>query len=82
MTIKQTQNIPYIPFLLLFRLQDEHLIKSILLSLVLSQNGRPVRENSIALRYITDPTHNSLDKEDFAGHGTHLCGLLTKCYSS
>lgn len=39
-----------------------------------SQNGRPVRENSIALRYITDPTHNSLDKEDFTGHGTHLCG--------
>lgn len=31
-------------------------------------NGRPVRENSIALRYITDPTHNSLDKEEFTGH--------------
>ncbi|XP_031694661.1 melanoma receptor tyrosine-protein kinase-like [Anarrhichthys ocellatus] len=31
-------------------------------------NGHPVRENSIALRYITDPTHNALDKEDFSGH--------------
>lgn len=34
------------------------------------QNGRPVRENSIALRYIADPTHNSLDKDDFTDHGT------------
>uniref|UniRef100_A0A671YAM2 Receptor protein-tyrosine kinase n=1 Tax=Sparus aurata TaxID=8175 RepID=A0A671YAM2_SPAAU len=33
-------------------------------------NGRPVRENSIALRYITDPTHNALDKDDFTVHGT------------
>ncbi|KAM4534179.1 melanoma receptor tyrosine-protein kinase-like [Odontesthes bonariensis] len=31
-------------------------------------NGRPVRENSIALRYITDPTHSALDEEDFPGH--------------
>ncbi|KAG8009668.1 Melanoma receptor tyrosine-protein kinase [Nibea albiflora] len=31
-------------------------------------SGHPARENSIALRYITDPTHNSLDKEDFTGH--------------
>uniref|UniRef100_A0A3B4Y2L5 Receptor protein-tyrosine kinase n=1 Tax=Seriola lalandi dorsalis TaxID=1841481 RepID=A0A3B4Y2L5_SERLL len=31
-------------------------------------NGHPVRENSIALRYITDPTHNALDKEDFPSH--------------
>ncbi|KAL7373850.1 hypothetical protein ABVT39_015874 [Epinephelus coioides] len=31
-------------------------------------NGHPVRENSIALRYITDPTHNALDKEDFTSH--------------
>ncbi|XP_042255698.1 melanoma receptor tyrosine-protein kinase-like [Thunnus maccoyii] len=31
-------------------------------------NGHPVRENSIVLRYITDPTHNMLDKEDFTGH--------------
>uniref|UniRef100_A0A8C9XH91 Receptor protein-tyrosine kinase n=1 Tax=Sander lucioperca TaxID=283035 RepID=A0A8C9XH91_SANLU len=29
------------------------------------QNGYPVRQNSIALRYITDPTHNTLEKEDF-----------------
>uniref|UniRef100_A0A3B4Y2E9 receptor protein-tyrosine kinase n=1 Tax=Seriola lalandi dorsalis TaxID=1841481 RepID=A0A3B4Y2E9_SERLL len=34
----------------------------------LHQNGHPVRENSIALRYITDPTHNALDKEDFPSH--------------
>ncbi|XP_034535218.1 melanoma receptor tyrosine-protein kinase, partial [Notolabrus celidotus] len=31
-------------------------------------NGRPVRENSIALRYITDPTQSSADKEDCTGH--------------
>ncbi|XP_031164484.1 melanoma receptor tyrosine-protein kinase-like [Sander lucioperca] len=31
-------------------------------------NGYPVRQNSIALRYITDPTHNTLEKEDFPGH--------------
>ncbi|KAK9527386.1 hypothetical protein VZT92_013953 [Zoarces viviparus] len=31
-------------------------------------NGHPVRENSFALRYITDPTHNALDEEDFSGH--------------
>ncbi|KAI3355585.1 hypothetical protein L3Q82_018406 [Scortum barcoo] len=31
-------------------------------------NGHPVRENSIALRYITDPTHNSSDKDNFPGH--------------
>ncbi|XP_077952554.1 melanoma receptor tyrosine-protein kinase isoform X2 [Gasterosteus aculeatus] len=31
-------------------------------------NGHPVRQNSIALRYITDPTHNATDKEDFSGH--------------
>ncbi|XP_069033669.1 melanoma receptor tyrosine-protein kinase-like [Embiotoca jacksoni] len=31
-------------------------------------SGRPVRENSIALRYITDPTHSATDKEDFIGH--------------
>ncbi|KAM6900104.1 melanoma receptor tyrosine-protein kinase-like [Xenentodon cancila] len=30
-------------------------------------NGHPVRESSIALRYITDPTH-ALGKEDFTGH--------------
>ena len=41
-----------------------------MISCVLSQNGRPVRENSIALRYITDPTHNALDKDDFTVHGT------------
>ncbi|KAM3860320.1 LOW QUALITY PROTEIN: melanoma receptor tyrosine-protein kinase-like [Diretmus argenteus] len=29
-------------------------------------NGHPMRENSIILRYITDPTHNPLDKEDSA----------------
>ncbi|XP_071394560.1 melanoma receptor tyrosine-protein kinase-like, partial [Centroberyx affinis] len=28
-------------------------------------NGHPVRENSIVLRYITDPTHNAFNKEDF-----------------
>ncbi|KAM9337473.1 melanoma receptor tyrosine-protein kinase-like [Symphorus nematophorus] len=33
-----------------------------------AMNGRPVRENSIALRYITDPTHCSLDKDDITGH--------------
>ncbi|XP_047205925.1 melanoma receptor tyrosine-protein kinase-like isoform X2 [Girardinichthys multiradiatus] len=32
-----------------------------------TENGHPVRENSIALRYITDPTQNMLDK-DFTGH--------------
>ncbi|XP_061569236.1 melanoma receptor tyrosine-protein kinase-like [Cololabis saira] len=31
-------------------------------------NGHPVRENSIALRYITDPTHNALDKDELSGH--------------
>ncbi|KAM8823287.1 melanoma receptor tyrosine-protein kinase-like [Spinachia spinachia] len=31
-------------------------------------NGHPVRQNSIALRYITDPTHSATDKEDFSGH--------------
>ncbi|XP_053268495.1 melanoma receptor tyrosine-protein kinase [Pleuronectes platessa] len=31
-------------------------------------NGRPIRENSVTLRYITDPTHNSLDKDDFTVH--------------
>uniref|UniRef100_A0A671Y6K6 Receptor protein-tyrosine kinase n=1 Tax=Sparus aurata TaxID=8175 RepID=A0A671Y6K6_SPAAU len=41
-----------------------------IISCVLCQNGRPVRENSIALRYITDPTHNALDKDDFTVHGT------------
>ncbi|PWA32047.1 hypothetical protein CCH79_00020389 [Gambusia affinis] len=30
-------------------------------------NGHPVRENSIALRYISDPTQNALDK-DLDGH--------------
>nr|XP_046228029.1 melanoma receptor tyrosine-protein kinase-like isoform X2 [Scatophagus argus] len=30
--------------------------------------GRPVRENSVALRYITDPTHNSPDEDGFFGH--------------
>lgn len=29
-----------------------------------------VRENSIALRYITDPTQNQLDKEDHGKNGT------------
>uniref|UniRef100_A0A672J273 Receptor protein-tyrosine kinase n=1 Tax=Salarias fasciatus TaxID=181472 RepID=A0A672J273_SALFA len=36
-----------------------------------SLNGHPVRENSIAMRYITDPTQGALDKEDFNDHGTH-----------
>ncbi|KAK1875377.1 Melanoma receptor tyrosine-protein kinase [Dissostichus eleginoides] len=31
------------------------------------ENGRPVRENSIALRYIADPTTNQ-EREDFPGH--------------
>ncbi|XP_040921570.1 melanoma receptor tyrosine-protein kinase-like [Toxotes jaculatrix] len=31
-------------------------------------NGHPVRENSVALRYITDPTHSPLDREDVTGH--------------
>ncbi|KAK5897703.1 hypothetical protein CgunFtcFv8_015184 [Champsocephalus gunnari] len=31
------------------------------------ENGRPVRENSIALRYIMDPTTNQ-EREDFPGH--------------
>ncbi|XP_037311535.2 melanoma receptor tyrosine-protein kinase-like [Pungitius pungitius] len=31
-------------------------------------NGHPLRQNSIALRYITDPTHNAADQEDFGGH--------------
>ncbi|CAN9506093.1 unnamed protein product [Ophioblennius macclurei] len=31
-------------------------------------NGHPVRENSIAMRYITDPTQGALDKEDLNGH--------------
>ncbi|KAM7369540.1 hypothetical protein PAMP_010857 [Pampus punctatissimus] len=31
-------------------------------------NCHPVRENSIVLRYITDPTHNMLDKEDLTDH--------------
>ncbi|KAK2859787.1 hypothetical protein Q5P01_004407 [Channa striata] len=31
-------------------------------------NGHLVRENSIALRYITDPTDNMLDKDDITGH--------------
>ncbi|XP_074549435.1 melanoma receptor tyrosine-protein kinase-like isoform X2 [Halichoeres trimaculatus] len=33
-----------------------------------TSNGRPVRENSIALRYISDPTQNSAEKEDCSGH--------------
>ncbi|XP_028288363.1 melanoma receptor tyrosine-protein kinase-like isoform X2 [Parambassis ranga] len=31
-------------------------------------NGHLVRENGVALRYITDPTNSMLDKEDFPGH--------------
>uniref|UniRef100_A0A667YMV4 Receptor protein-tyrosine kinase n=1 Tax=Myripristis murdjan TaxID=586833 RepID=A0A667YMV4_9TELE len=27
-------------------------------------NGHPVRENSLVLRYITDPTHSALDRDD------------------
>ncbi|XP_063768804.1 melanoma receptor tyrosine-protein kinase-like isoform X2 [Eleginops maclovinus] len=30
--------------------------------------GCPVRENSITLRYITDPTHSALERDDFPGH--------------
>lgn len=39
------------------------------------QNGHPVRENSIVMRYITDPTQTALDK-DVTSHGTDLCTLL------
>ncbi|KAG7231372.1 hypothetical protein INR49_012212 [Caranx melampygus] len=35
---------------------------------LLVANGYPVRENSIAHRYITDPTHNSLDRDEFTSH--------------
>uniref|UniRef100_A0A3B5ARF5 Receptor protein-tyrosine kinase n=1 Tax=Stegastes partitus TaxID=144197 RepID=A0A3B5ARF5_9TELE len=31
-------------------------------------NGHPARQNSVALRYITDPTHGALDRDDFSGH--------------
>lgn len=35
------------------------------------QNGRPVRENSVALRYISDPTNNNQLERDTCSHGTH-----------
>ncbi|KAK2886798.1 melanoma receptor tyrosine-protein kinase-like [Channa argus] len=31
-------------------------------------NGHPARQNSIALRYITDPIHNMMDRDDIPGH--------------
>ncbi|XP_068200038.1 melanoma receptor tyrosine-protein kinase-like isoform X2 [Antennarius striatus] len=31
-------------------------------------NGQPVRQNSVGLRYITDPTHNAPDQDDFSDH--------------
>uniref|UniRef100_A0A3P9CZP6 Receptor protein-tyrosine kinase n=1 Tax=Maylandia zebra TaxID=106582 RepID=A0A3P9CZP6_9CICH len=34
------------------------------------QNGHPAGENSLALRYITDPTDSALEK-DFIDHGIH-----------
>lgn len=34
------------------------------------QNGHPAGENSLALRYITDPTDGALEK-DFIDHGIH-----------
>ncbi|XP_037549909.1 melanoma receptor tyrosine-protein kinase [Nematolebias whitei] len=33
-----------------------------------AMNGLPFRENSIALRYITDPTHGPPDREDVSNH--------------
>uniref|UniRef100_A0A3Q1BMD8 Receptor protein-tyrosine kinase n=1 Tax=Amphiprion ocellaris TaxID=80972 RepID=A0A3Q1BMD8_AMPOC len=36
-----------------------------------NQNGRPAGEDGVALRYITDPTHSALYREDLRGHGTH-----------
>lgn len=39
--------------------------------LVPPQNGRPVRENSVALRYISDPTNNNLLEREACSHGTH-----------
>lgn len=35
------------------------------------QNGRPVRENSSALRYISDPTNNNQLEQEACSHGTH-----------
>lgn len=35
------------------------------------QNGRPVRENSVALRYISDPTNNNQLEREACNHGTH-----------
>lgn len=35
------------------------------------QNGRPVRENSVALRYISDPTNNNHLEPETCSHGTH-----------
>ncbi|XP_047185665.1 melanoma receptor tyrosine-protein kinase-like isoform X2 [Scophthalmus maximus] len=34
----------------------------------IATNGRPLRQNSIALRYISDPTHSALDCGDLTGH--------------
>lgn len=35
------------------------------------QNGRSVRENSVALRYISDPTNNNQLETEACSHGTH-----------
>lgn len=37
----------------------------------LLQNGRPVQENSVALRYISDPTNNNQLETEACSHGTH-----------
>uniref|UniRef100_A0A3Q1ELU9 Receptor protein-tyrosine kinase n=1 Tax=Acanthochromis polyacanthus TaxID=80966 RepID=A0A3Q1ELU9_9TELE len=36
-----------------------------------AMNGGPAGQDGVALRYITDPTHSALDREDLRGHGTH-----------
>jgi hypothetical protein len=43
-------------------------------SIVSTQNGHPMRENSVILRYITDPTHGGSLEEDITdpNHGGSL----------
>uniref|UniRef100_A0A4W6CT20 Receptor protein-tyrosine kinase n=1 Tax=Lates calcarifer TaxID=8187 RepID=A0A4W6CT20_LATCA len=40
-----------------------------------------LKENSIALRYITDPTHNALDREDFTSHAVFFSEYMNQSMS-